>query len=414
MNVEVIAIGTELLLGQIVNSNAAHIGERLAEVGLDHYRQSVVGDNEGRMTAAILEASARADAVIITGGLGPTKDDVTRRALAKAAAVALVFDDEQAEQLRRRWHRSGRDMPQSNLQQAERPEGAAFIPNPKGTAPGIRIRIEGADVFALPGVPAEMHWMLDNEVIPALVGEDSSVVKSRLLRSWGESESAIGERLADLFDASANPTIAFLASRGEIKIRITAKAASVAEAERLIAPIEAEIRKRLGDGIFGSDGETVEVIVLDALVARGWTVGTAESATGGLVAARLTSVPGASRAYRGSVVAYDPAVKESMLGVETSLIAEHGVVSEPVAEAMAEGARRALEADVAVAVTGSAGPDPLEQPLGTMVVAVATPEGMSSRSIRLPGDRERVRVFATTAALHWLRMSLQGVPWGSD
>lgn len=414
MSVEVIAIGTELLLGQIVNSNAAHIGERLAEVGLDHYRQSVVGDNEERMTAAILEASARADAVIITGGLGPTKDDVTRQALAKAAGVSLVFDDEQAERLRERWHRSGREMPESNLQQAERPEGAAFILNPKGTAPGIRIKIGRAEVFALPGVPAEMHWMLDDAVIPALAGEGSSVVKSRLLRSWGEPESAIGERLADLFDASANPTIAFLASGGEIKIRITAKAASVTEAETLIAPIEAEIRRRLGDRIFGVDDETVEVVVLDALAERGWTVGTAESATGGMVAARITSVPGASRAYRGSVVAYGTAVKESMLGVDPSLIAEHGVVSEPVAEAMADGARRALGADVVVAVTGSAGPDPLEQPLGTIVVAVATPEGTASRSILLPGDRERVRVFASTAALQWLRMAVQGVPWGSS
>ena len=414
MSVEVIAIGTELLLGQIVNSNAAHIGERLADAGLDHYRQSVVGDNEERMTAAILEAAARADAVIITGGLGPTKDDVTRHALAKAAGVPLAYDEDQAQRLRERWHRSGREMPESNLQQAERPEGAAFILNPKGTAPGIRIRIDRAEVFALPGVPAEMHWMLDNEVIPALAGEGSAVVKSRLLRSWGEPESAIGERLADLFDASANPTIAFLASGGEIKIRITAKAASVAEAETLIAPIEVEIRQRLGDRIFGTDDETVEVVVLDALVEHGWTVGTAESATGGMVATRITSVPGASRAYRGSVVAYDTAVKESMLGVDCALIAEHGVVSLPVAEAMADGGRRVLGADVVVAVTGSAGPDPLEQPLGTVVVAVATPEGMSSRSIRLPGDRERVRVFASTAALQWLRMSLQGVPWGSS
>jgi nicotinamide-nucleotide amidase len=413
MNVEVIAIGTELLLGQIVNSNASRIGERLAEAGLDHYRQTVVGDNIDRVAAAIVEAASRADAVIITGGLGPTKDDLTREALAQAAGVSLVFDEAQAEALREWWLRRGREMPESNLQQAEKPEGAAFIDNPKGTAPGIRMQIGGATAFALPGVPAEMMWMLDHEVIPTLAGTGEGVVASRLLRSWGESESAIGERLGDLYDASANPTIAFLSSGGEIKVRITAKAASSAAAEVLIAPVEAEIRGRLGDLIFGADDETIEVVVLRTLERRGWTMGTAESATGGMVAARVTSVPGASRVYRGSVVTYTNELKESMLGVDPGLIAEHGVVSEPVAEAMAEGARSLLGVDVAIGVTGSAGPDPLEQPQGTMAIAVATPEETLSRSLRFPGDRERVRVFAVTAALQWLRMTLEGMEWTS-
>jgi nicotinamide-nucleotide amidase len=413
MNVEVIAIGTELLLGQIVNSNASRIGERLAEAGLDHYRQTVVGDNIDRVAAAIAEATSRADAVIITGGLGPTKDDLTRDAMAQAGGVPLVFDEAQAEALREWWLRRGREMPESNLQQAEKPEGAAFIDNPKGTAPGIRMQIGAATAFALPGVPAEMMWMLDNEVIPTLAGTGEGVVASRLLRSWGESESAIGERLGDLYDASANPTIAFLSSGGEIKVRITAKAASPAAAEALIAPVEAEIRARLGDLIFGADDETIEVVVLRTLERRGWTMGTAESATGGMVAARVTAVPGASRVYRGSVVTYTNELKESMLGVDPGLIAEHGVVSEPVAEAMAEGARSLLGVDVAVGVTGSAGPDPLEQPQGTMAIAVATPEETLSRSLRFPGDRERVRVFAVTAALQWLRMTLEGMEWTS-
>lgn len=413
MNVEVIAIGTELLLGQIVNSNASRIGERLAEAGLDHYRQTVVGDNIDRMAAAIVEATSRADAVIITGGLGPTKDDLTREALAQAAGVPLVFDEAQAEALRAWWFRRGRDMPESNLQQAEKPDGAEFIENPKGTAPGIRVEIDGATAFALPGVPAEMLWMLDHEVIPALAETGEGVVASRLLRSWGESESAIGERLGDLYDASANPTIAFLASGGEIKVRITAKAASPAAAEALIAPVEAEIRDRLGDLIFGADDDTIEVVVLRAVAGRGWTLGTAESATGGMVASRITAVPGASRVYRGSIVTYTNALKESLLGVDPALIAEHGVVSEAVAEAMAEGARSLLGVDVAVGVTGSAGPDPLEQPQGTMAIAVATPEETLSRSLRFPGDRERVRVFAATAAMQWLRMTLEGMEWTS-
>ncbi|MCL1693056.1 MAG: competence/damage-inducible protein A [Actinomycetia bacterium] len=413
MIVEILAIGTELLLGQIVNSNATRIGERLADAGLDHFLQTVVGDNEARIAAAIDASCSRADALIITGGLGPTKDDLTREAIARAAGVEMIFDADQEERLRERWTSSGRVMPESNLQQAERPLGSELIANPKGTAPGIRIRMADTWVFALPGVPAEMVPMLENSVIPFLRGDDDAAVVSRLLRTWGESESAIGERLGDLYDASTNPTIAFLASGGEIKIRITAKAATRDEASAMIDPIEATVRERLGKRIFGVDDETVEVVVLRMLEERGWTLGTAESATGGLIAGRITSVPGASRVFRGSVVSYATEVKESLLEVPGDLVAEHGVVSEPVAIAMAEGARGRLDANVVVAVTGSAGPDPQDQPVGTVVVSVVTPEGSQVRTLQLPGDRERVRTFASTAALQLLRMSLQGVDWGS-
>jgi nicotinamide-nucleotide amidase len=412
MIVEILAIGTELLLGQIVNSNATRIGERLADAGLDHFQQTVVGDNEARIVAAIDAACSRADALIITGGLGPTKDDLTREAIARAAGVELVFDSDQADRLRERWTSSGRIMPESNLQQAERPFGSELISNPKGTAPGIRLRIADTWVFALPGVPAEMIPMLEDSVIPFLGANDDSAVVSRLLRTWGESESAIGEHLGDLYDASTNPTIAFLASGGEIKIRITAKAATRGEALVLIAPIEETIRERLGKRIFGADDDTVEVVILRMLEERGWTLGTAESATGGLVAGRITSVPGASRVFRGSIVSYATEVKMSLLEVPGDLVAEHGVVSEPVAVAMANGARERLAADVIVAVTGSAGPDPQERPVGTVVISVVTPESSTVRTLDLPGDRERVRTFASTAALQLLRMSLQGVDWG--
>ena len=413
MIVEVLAIGTELLLGQIVNSNATRIGERLADAGLDHYQQTVVGDNDARIVDALREACSRADAVIITGGLGPTQDDLTREAMARAAGVELVFDGAQADALRERWKLRGRVMPDSNLRQAERPETSTLIPNPKGTAPGIRMRIDGTWVIALPGVPAEMIPMLESDVIPFLRGDERSAVVSRLIRTWGESESAIGERLSDLYDASTNPSLAFLASGGEIKIRITAKADTREGAQQLIAPVEQIVRERLGTLVFGADGDTIEVVVLRLLEERGWTLGTAESATGGLVAARITSVPGASRVFRGSVVAYATDVKESRLGVSAQVIAEHGVVSEPVGVAMAHGARSALGVDVAVGVTGSAGPDPQEQPVGTIVVAVETPDGVRVRMLRMPGDRERVRTFATTASLQLLRLSLQGAEWGT-
>ncbi len=415
MIVEVLAVGTELLLGQIVNSNAATIGGRLAEAGLDHYHQGVVGDNVERIVAAIRLATSRADALIITGGIGPTQDDLTREALCAAAGVPMAFSDEQAAALRRRWAERGREMPESNLRQAQYPEGAVLLANPKGTAPGIRMRIGDAWVFSVPGVPAEMTPMLDDDILPFLRAEagEGAVVVSRLIRTWGGSESRIAEIVADLYESSSNPTLAFLASSGEIKVRLTAKAATREEAEGLIAPVEAEVRARLGSQVFGADDDTVERIVLGALERRGWSLATAESATAGMVAARVTSVAGASRVFRGSVIAYQDDVKTGVLGVPEEVVAEHGVVSEATACAMADRAAALFGTEVAVAVTGSAGPEPQEQPVGSMVVAVHTPEGTRARSLHFPGDRERVRVYATTAALQLVRLAVTGAWWGS-
>ncbi len=415
MIVEVLAIGTELLLGQIVNTNAATIGARLAEAGLDHYHQGVVGDNLERIAAAVRFAVSRADALIVTGGIGPTQDDLTREALCAAAGVEMAFSEEQAAALRRRWAERGRVMPESNLRQAQYPAGATLLPNARGTAPGLRMRIGDAWVFAVPGVPAEMVPMLDDGILPFLRAEAGAdaVVVSRLIRTWGDSESRIAEILADLYETSLNPTVAFLASAGEIKVRLTAKAATDEEARGLIAPVEEEVRRRLGSQVFGADDDTVERVLLGELERRGWTLATAESATAGSVAARVTVVPGASRVFRGSIVAYQEDVKTGVLGVPEATIAAHGVVSEATACAMAERAAVVLEADVAVAVTGSAGPDPQERPVGTMVVAVHTPEGTRARSLHFPGDRERVRVYATTAALQLVRLAVTGAWWGS-
>ena len=412
MKVELLAVGTELLLGQIVNSNAAEIGERLADAGLDHHHQAVVGDNLGRIADAIRLAVARAEALIITGGIGPTQDDLTREALAEASGSALVFDEAYAAQLRAFWQARGREMPESNLRQAYHPAGAELIPNPKGTAPGLRMKLGMAWVFALPGVPQEMIPMLDRDVIPFLrsvSGEAESVVVSRVLRTWGESESKIGEMLADLYDASLNPTIAFLASAGEIKVRLTAKAPSEDQARRLIEPIESEVRSRLGSRVFAADDDTVEAILLRGLRERGWTIGTAESATGGMVAARITGVPGSSTAFRGSIVAYDADTKTRLLGVPAAVIEGDGLVSEAVAVAMAEGAAARIGVDVAVAVTGAAGPDEHDRSAaGTMVVAVRTPERTEVRTLEMPGDRERVRTYTATAALHLARLAVTG------
>ena len=414
MIVEVMAVGTELLLGQIVNSNAAEIGQRLAAAGLDHYHQVVVGDNLERCAAAIATAAARSDAVVLTGGIGPTQDDLTREAICAATGLEMAFDADYADRLRRRWKASGREMPDTNLRQAQHPAGAELIANPKGTAPGLRVEHDGTWIFALPGVPAEMLPMFDDEVIPFLVslaGGEARVLHSRLLRSWGESESRVAQLLGDLYEQQDNPTIAFLASAGEIKVRLTARAADRAAAEALIAPVEAEVRRLLGPRIFGADGDTIERVLLGLLRERGWSLGTAESATAGMIAARMASVPGASDTLRGGIVAYHPDVKRAQLGVPADVLVEHGVVSEETALAMASGGAAALDADVVVAVTGSAGPDALEQRAGTMVLAVRTPEDCRARTLLLPGDRERVRTYAATSGLHLARLAITGEWW---
>lgn len=410
MIVETLAVGTELLLGQIVNTNAQNIATRLAENGFTHLNQTVVGDNPGRIQAAIQAAARRSDALIVTGGIGPTADDITREAVAAVAAVPLIYDGDYETELRARWAtlRPDRPFPESNLRQAYRPEGAIIIPNPKGSAPGFRVLLEECWVFGLPGVAQEMLPMMDNDVLPFLrdlTGEDTVVV-SRVLRSWGMSEAKVGEELQELFDGSENPTLAFLASDGEIKIRITARAGSDSEARALIAPVEQEVKERIGHRIFGADDETIERVILTELQSRGWTMGTAESATGGLVAQRLTALPGASRTFRGSIVAYAPDLKTGILGIPEELLELHGVVSEATALAMASRARSVLGVDVAVAVTGSAGPEAFEQPVGTMIVAVATPTHEMARTLRLGGGRERIRTYAAGAALHLVRRAI--------
>ena len=409
MNVETLSIGTELLLGQIVNTNASDIAGRLADSGLTHIRQTVVGDNAQRMESAIAEAVSRSDALIITGGIGPTADDITREAVAAVGRVPLYFDERYAHDMRVRWERRGREFPESNLRQAYRPEGAETIANPKGSAPGFHVEIDGCWVFVLPGVPVEMRGMLDNHVMPflrALGNGDSAVVVSRVLHSWGMSEAGVGELFDDVFHASQNPTVAFLASAGVIKIRLTARAATGDDARYLIEPLEVVVRQRLGDRVFAVDGETIEEIIHTMLLEKGWTIATAESATAGLVASRLTSVPGSSETFRGSVGAYAADIKISLLGVPESLLATKGIVSQDTALEMARGARSLLGADVAVAVTGSAGPTALEVEAGTMCVAVVTPEDERSRTFKMPGDRERVRTCTATAALHQIRLAI--------
>ena len=413
MIVEVIAVGTELLLGQIVNSNGAHLGGRLAEMGLDAHYQVVVGDNLDRMVSSLRTAAGRADAVVVSGGLGPTQDDITREAISAATGRKLLFNEEHAAELRAFWKGLGREFPESNLCQAEYPEGAEQLANPRGTAPGLFLEHDGALIFALPGVPAEMYQMFDEHVAPRLRRRSGAggVLVSRVLRIWGHGESAVASSLDDLYHASANPSMAFLASEGEVKVRLSAKAASARAARVLIDPVEQEVRRRFGASVFAADDQTLEQILLDELRARRWTIGTAESLTSGMAAARLSLLPGSSDVFRGSAVTYAADLKQSLLGVPPEVIDAHGVVSIETARAMADGAARVLGVDVAVAMTGAAGPAALEHPPGSVAVAVRTPDRTRGRFLRMPGDRERVRAFTTASALHLTRLGVIGEWW---
>lgn len=402
-------MGTELLLGQIVNSNTSFMGAALAERGFDAHYQQTVGDNIERVAATIRLALDRADAVIITGGIGPTQDDLTREAVCAATGLDMEYSEEYARDLEEWWSRRGREMPPSNLRQAYHPAGAELLPNPRGTAPGLALAHAEKWIFCVPGVPAEMEHLMVAEVLPRLIAQSGQdqVITSRVIRTWGRPESEVAEMLDDLYTGSTNPSIAFLASASEIKVRITAKAADSVEAERLIEPVEQEVRSRLGETVFGTDDETIERILFRLLSDLGYTIGTAESMTGGLVAARLTELPGSSAVVKGGLVAYHPELKRRLLGVRDV----DEVVNEETAMAMATGARELLDVDVAVAVTGSAGPEPMEKPAGTVIVAVAIPDQVRAREIRFTGDRERVRTYGTTAALHLTRLALIGQWW---
>lgn len=417
MRCDVVAVGTELLLGQIVDTNSAHIGERLAASGIDCHTQTKVGDNLGRIVDALRAALARSDAVIVCGGLGPTQDDITREAIARVMNVPLRRDAQILERIAAMFLARGRQMSANNARQADVPEGATPIPQTMGTAPGLICPVGQKVLYAAPGVPYELFDMLERAILPDLRRRagDPSVIASRTLRTWGVSESALAELVEPRIQAldalgrergsaSGVPTIAFLASGIEgIKVRLTVKAPDSSSAEAALSGEEAELRRLLGRAVFGIDADTMETAVGTALARRGWTLGLAESVTGGLIASRVVAVPGASAWFRGGIVAYASAVKWSLLGVP-----EGPVVSLEAARLMAEGARRALGADVGLSTTGVAGPAAQEdQPAGTVFCGLALP-GVepSAVELRLPGDRERVRQMATISSLDALRRRL--------
>lgn len=413
MKCNVVAVGTELLLGQIVDTNSSYIGEQLAAAGIASHLQLKVGDNLERIVEAFHAALKDADAIIVCGGLGPTHDDLTREAIAAVMGVELQHDSEVAVVIEEMFARRQRKMAANNLRQALVPRGATVIPQTRGTAPGLMCPVGDKVIYAMPGVPHEMHDMLSRAVLPDLLRRsgEQSVIMSRVLRTWGEAESALNERLdpviAELEDIG-NPTLAFLASGWEgIKVRLTAKANDVQSATTLLSTWEQKVRDLVDDVIFGVDTDTMESVVLQILRERGSTLAVAESVTGGLIGGRITNIPGSSEVFRGGLVSYASEVKFDVLGVTPG-----PVVSESASIEMARGVRRVLKSDVSLAVTGVAGPDEQDgQPVGTLCIGVILEDG-SEHSITnvLPGQRDQMRQFSVITALSFLRSLLLKTP----
>lgn len=409
MKAEIVGVGTELLLGQIANTNARTISEALAPAGVDVMFHTVVGDNEQRIADALAAALRRVDVVITTGGLGPTHDDLTREAIARVTGRPLERQPNLEQWLRRRFERLGRHMPEANLKQADLPQGAAAIPNTRGTAPGIVLEHEGRLIYALPGPPVEIEPMIESALVPQLRALTGATIVSRTVRVAEMPESEVAERIREVIDGlDRDPvaTIALLASAGDVSVRITAKDETPEAAEERIAPVEAEVRRILGKAVYGTDGDSLEAAVERLLRERQLTIAVGESLTGGLVCSRLVAVPGASSLLLAGYVAYTVEAKRRDLGVPPEVIEQHGAVSEETAAAMATGVRERTGADIGLSTTGEAGPDPAEAPVGTVFVGLAWDGGTTVKPLKLGGGRDLIRRWAAQSALNLLRTHL--------
>jgi nicotinamide-nucleotide amidase len=406
-SVEIIAVGTELLLGQLADTNTPFIAQHLADVGIDVFATHAIGDNRVRIGAAVSAALARADGVVTSGGLGPTVDDLTKEAVCDALGVDYVRDRATIARMEAFFASIGRPMRENNRKQADLPRGAIVLENANGTAPGFIVDTkEGKFVASLPGVPHEMRAMLVERLLPLLrdrFGGEERIV-TRVLRVSGLGESEIDHRIGALFRASENPKIAVLAHLGRCDVKIMAKAKDDAAAESMIGPLESVIRERLRGRVFGTGDATLASAVLEQLRSRGWMLALAESCTGGRVAAEITAVPGASQNFSGGIVAYADEAKHAVLDVDSAVIAQHGAVSEETARAMVAGARARFGADVALSVTGIAGPTggTAEKPVGLVWFAAESPLEARALSRTFPGDREAIQRRATQAALDLL------------
>ena len=402
---EIIAIGSELLTPQKVDTNSLYLTDQLNALGVEVVRKTIVGDERARLTDTILAAVARSQVIVLTGGLGPTEDDLTRDAVAAALGRSMNFRQEISDQIEERLRRYGRKMAEINRRQAYIIEGAEMLPNDRGTAPGQWIAHNGVMLMLLPGPPNELKAMFEKQCLPRLEHFlPPQVIRTRFFRTVGMTESELDQMISPVYTRYANLATTILAVSGEIHIHLRARCASANEAETVLEKACAEIEPLLGDRIYSRNGDSLEQVVGDLLRARHASLSVAESVTGGLLGGRITSVPSSSDYFRGGFVVYSNDMKTKLLGVPDEMLAEHTAVSEPVAKAMAEGAKARTNSDYAVSMTGYAGPD--GEKVGLVFIGLATPAGTEVRRIMFPADRERVRAFSTNTALDLLRRKL--------
>ncbi|MGI6199146.1 MAG: competence/damage-inducible protein A [Christensenellales bacterium] len=407
MIAEILGVGTELLMGQIANTDAQYLSKQMANLGINVYYHSVVGDNPARMRETFQRAWDRSDLVIATGGLGPTQDDITKEIIAQCLGREMVLDEPSKAQLEA-YFKDGRVMTPNNLRQAYFPEGGRILPNRRGTAPGCILEQEGKAVVILPGPPFELTDMFEQQVLPYLQARSGERIASKFLRIYGAGESQVSYELRDLIDSQTNPTLATYVGFGEVMLRITAKVKLGEDPEPLIAPIEAIVRERFGEKIYGTGDAPLHEVVARMLMDQGKTLSLAESCTGGMIAQQLVEIPGVSSVLMEGVVCYSNQAKVRRLGVRESTLAAHGAVSEQTAREMAQGSRRVAGTDYALAVTGIAGPDggTAEKPVGLVYVALDSARGCEVVRLHLNGDRQRIRMRTALSALDLLRKEL--------
>lgn len=408
MSAEIISVGTELLMGNIVNTNAQYISQRLADLGIDCYIQTTVGDNHDRLVEAVHNSLRRADIVILTGGLGPTADDLTKETVADAFGKKLVLDEASLEYIKHRFAKMGHIMTPNNIKQAYFPEGCIILPNPNGTAPGCIVESDAKAAILMPGPPKEMEPMFEQSVLPYLEKRSGFMLKSKMLRIFGKGESSVEYELRDIMAEQTNPTIAPYALNGEMKLRITARCRADDDADAIMQPMIEQVRKRIGEYIYSYDGLELHEEIARLFSVNKMTLAVAESCTGGMLSSKLVSVAGSSNWFREGAVTYSNEAKIKRLGVNEETLAAHGAVSAETAAEMAEGIRLSSGADVGISTTGFAGPDggTADNPVGTVYIGVSTKENCFTKRLQISGKRERVRSMACLHALDILRRNI--------
>lgn len=412
MIAEILAVGTELLMGQIVNTNAQYIANKLPDVGVSVYYQSVVGDNPERLKESLNTALLHSDIVILTGGLGPTKDDLTKETVSEVLNKKLVLNEESFEIMKAFFKTMNRNMTENNKKQAYLPEGSIIVKNSNGTAPGCIIEADEKIVIMLPGPPKEMKPMFDETVMPYLEAKSKYRLESKYIRIFGIGESAMEDMLIDLVENQSNPTIAPYAKEGEVTLRITAKYDNEENQDDIISPVVEEIQRRLGDAVYSVENMGLDELTAKLLMDNNITISIAESCTGGLLSARLTDIPGISKVYKGGIVTYSNEAKSKYLGVKNDTLERFGAVSRETAIEMAEGMRNSSGTDIAVSVTGIAGPggETPDKPVGLVYVALADKENIYCRRLMLWGDRYKIRYITTLNAFDMIRRYILKLP----